>query len=80
MKIKPNVATSESGLIFNPATGDSFSCNGMASFILAAMKNGETEAQIKNFILEHYDVDTARLDRDWDDLIQQLKQANLLEV
>ena len=79
MKIKKNIATSENGFIFNPATGDSFSGNAMASVFLLAMKNGDTEAQIKQQIFEKYEVSAQQLNRDWDDWILQLKEANLLE-
>ena len=79
MKLKKNIATSESGFIFNPATGDSFSGNAMASYILLAMKNGDTEAGIKQNILQKYEVSPEQLDRDWDDWTVQLKEANLLE-
>jgi hypothetical protein len=80
MRIKKNIATSENGFIFNPATGDSFSGNTMASVILLAMKNGHTEAEIKQDILQKYDVNADQLNRDWEDWIVQLKKANLLEL
>lgn len=80
MKLKKIIATSENGFIFNPATGDSFSGNSIASMVLAAMKNGETEAQIKQNILNKYEVSAEQLDRDWEDWILQLKEANLLEL
>lgn len=80
MKLKKNIATSENGFIFNPATGDSFSGNAMASEILLAMKNGETEAQIKEHLLQKYEVSATQLNRDWEDWIVQLKEANLLEA
>jgi hypothetical protein len=44
------------------------------------MKNGETEVQIKQNILDKYEVSTEQLDRDWEDWILQLKEANLLEL
>ena len=80
IRIKKNIATSENGFIFNPATGDSFSGNGMASEILLAMKNGQQEVQIKQEILQKYEVSAEQLDRDWEDWIVQLKEANLLEI
>ena len=80
MKLKTNIATSENGFVFNPATGDSFSANTIASEILSAMQKGENEQQIKNTILEKYQVSPEQLERDWDDWLLQLKQANLLEV
>lgn len=79
MKIKKNIATSENGFIFNPATGDSFSGNAMATAILSAMKNNETEDEIKQDILDKYEVSAAQLNRDWEDWIMQLRGANLIE-
>ncbi len=79
MRIKKNIATSENGFIFNPATGDSFSGNAIASEIILAMKTGTTAEQIKQDLLAKYEVSTDQLDRDWEDWIVQLREANLLE-
>jgi hypothetical protein len=79
MKIKKNIATSENGFIFNPATGDSFSGNAMATAILSAMKNNEPDEQIRQSILEKYDVTAEQLNRDWEDWMIQLREANLIE-
>lgn len=80
MKIKSNIATSENGFIFNPATGDSFSGNGMAAVLLLAMKSGKSESEIKQDILNRYNVNQAQFDLDWEDWMIQLKEANLLET
>jgi hypothetical protein len=80
MKIKKNVATSENGFIFNPATGDSFTSNSIGSEIIEAMKRGESEQEIKSAIMEKYEVSAEQLNRDWEDWILQLKEANLLEA
>lgn len=80
MKIKSNIAVSDNGFIFNPATGDSFSSNTIGSEIVSAVKRGETEQQIKASILEKYEVSAEQLDRDWEDWVMQLKDANLLEA
>lgn len=80
MNIKKNIATSENGFVFNPATGDSFSANETAAEILLAMKNGETEQQIKQKLLDKYEVSQEQINRDWADWLQQLKEANLLDT
>jgi hypothetical protein len=80
MKLKSNIATSENGFIFNPATGDSFSGNNMAAQLLEAMKGGKTEAEIRQDILNRFDVSENQFDRDWDNWMLQLKEANLLEI
>lgn len=80
MKLKSNVATSETGFIFNPATGDSYTSNTLATTILALMKAGKSEQEIKQDIIDRYEVDIHQLNRDWDDWTQQLKEANLIET
>lgn len=80
MKLKTNIATSENGFIFNPATGDSFTSNAIAAEILGYMKSGGSEEEIKKKILENYDVEPNQLERDWDDYMLQLKEANLLDL
>ena len=80
MHLKKNIATSESGFIFNPTTGDSYSANPMAADILLKMKEGNSDETIKDFIKETYDVSSSQLEKDWDDFINQLRSANLLEI
>lgn len=79
MQLKKNIATSESGFIFNPTTGDSYSANPIASEIITLLKEGISTQNIKTQILERYDVSSAQLEKDWDDFINQLKYANILE-
>jgi hypothetical protein len=79
MYLKKNIATSESGFIFNPTTGDSYSANPIAAIILLKIKEGLSDESIKDFIKENYDVTASQLEKDWDDFINQLKVANLFE-
>lgn len=79
MPLKKNIATSESGFIFNPSTGDSYSANPVAAEILQLMKQGSNASSIKAHILSTYEVETLRLEQDWDDFMSQLKEANLLD-
>ena len=44
MKLEPNLATSEAGFLFNPATGDSFAANPLAADILARARAGQDAA------------------------------------
>jgi hypothetical protein len=79
MQLKKNIATSETGFIFNPSTGDSFSANPIAAEILVLLKEGNTIPQIKSKIIEKYDVENNQLEKDWDDFAAQLFEGNLLE-
>lgn len=80
MKLKKNIATSENGFIFNPSTGDSFSSNPIAAEILTLMKAGQSADDIKTDILSRYNVDRAQLERDWEDWVMQLRDANLIDL
>jgi hypothetical protein len=80
MKLKSNIATSENGFIFNPTTGDSFTSNPIAAEIITYLKAGENEDQIKSRLLNKYEVESKQLERDWDDYMLQLKEANLLTL
>lgn len=80
MHLRKNIATSESGFIFNPGTGDSFSANPIAAEILTYLKEGTPSSEIKKNILDRYDVEPGILENDWDDFYAQLKEANLLDI
>lgn len=79
MYLRKNIATSEAGFIFNPSTGDSYSANQVAAEILQLLKQGTGAIRIKEILLETYEVEPLRLEKDWDEFINQLKEANLLE-
>jgi hypothetical protein len=79
MKIKKHIAVSDSGVIFNGATGDSYSMNPIATEIFKLIKADLPEDQIKKSILEKFDVDSDRLEGDLYDFYAHLRQLNLLE-
>jgi hypothetical protein len=80
MKIKKNIASSETGFLFNPGTGDSFSANPVATDILQWMKENKSTSEIQQAVLEKYQVDKTQLMKDWDDFMIQLRDNNLLEA
>lgn len=80
MKLKKNIATSESGLIFNPGTGDSFSVNPIGNDILSKLKENITPEGITEYISSKYDIERMQLEKDLDDFISQLQDYNLLEL
>ena len=79
MRLKKNIASSESGFIFHPGTGDSFSANPIAADILLQLKDGTAPSEIKKNILDKYNVEANVLEKDWDDFNAQLREANLLD-
>lgn len=79
MKLKKNIATSETGLIFNPGTGDSFSVNNTGAEILSKLKEGKSHEEIIQFLLTKFDIEKTQIEKDMDDFISQLSDYNLLE-
>ena len=79
MKIYSNIAVSESGYLFNPMNGDSFSTNPVATDIVQLLKEGKNEDEIKKFLFDKYDVEKSTLDRDIDEFMQELKDYYLLD-
>ena len=79
MKIKKHIAISDSGVIYNGATGDSFSINPIATEIIGLIKSDLSENEIKLKLMEKYDTNPDRLDGDLYDFFSHLRQLNLLE-
>lgn len=80
MKIKSNVAISESGFLFNPANGESYSLNAIGIEIFNLMKEGKTYEEISKKILEQYTTDKDTFERDYNDFVNMLKQYQLIEA
>ncbi len=78
--LKKNIAVSESGFVFNPTTGDSFSLNNVGTEILRLMKDGKSEGDIKNTIRAWYDIDEETLEKDYYDFLKMLGQFKLLDA
>jgi hypothetical protein len=79
MKVKKHIAISDSGVVYNGSTGDSFSINPIGIDILNQIKNQQSEQAIKKSLLEKYDVTEERIEGDLYDFIVHLRQLNILE-
>ena len=79
MKFKKNIATSDTGFIFNPGSGDSFSSNQIGTDLLAFFKEDKTRVEIIRLICAKYEVEKIQFEKDLDDFITQLRDHNLLE-
>lgn len=78
-KVYDNLAVSESGFLFSPSTGESFTLNPIANMILHNLKIGKSTQEIKTAILEEFDIDSSSLDKDLDDFINQLINYKIVE-
>jgi len=78
MNIKSNIALSDSGFIFNPDTGESFTVNPLGASIISFLKEGKTVADITRELTEVYEIDANTLEKDTEDFLGLLKNFSLL--
>jgi hypothetical protein len=79
MKINNNVAISDSGFLFNPVSGESFSVNPVGAEIINMLKEEKSLEQISAKLHSQYNTDEATIEKDLYDYISILKQYNLIE-
>ena len=78
MQLQKNIAISESGFLFNPSSGDSFSINPIGNEVLQLLKLDKTMKEIIQEIEKKYDVERNMLEKDVEDFLNQLRENNLL--
>lgn len=76
-KIK-NLALSETGFLFDPATGNTFTLNESAIFILKALKNGLDQRRIADSLAAEFEVSGSQALEDVSDALLQLREAGLI--
>jgi len=79
MQINKNIAMSDSGFLFNPATGESYSLNATGTEMLNLIKAGKSANDIKALFLAKYDTDANTIDKDYQDFTEIIEQYNLSE-
>lgn len=80
MKLKENIAISESGFLFDPNTGESFSVNASGKEILNLISKGESLQSIEEKIVSNYEIDSSSFQRYIDDFSHSLRRFNLIET
>lgn len=79
MKINNNVAISDSGFLFNPVSGESFSVNPVGAEIINMLKEEKSLEQISKHLHAHYSTEETTIEKDLYDFVGILKQFNLIE-
>lgn len=74
-----NLAISDTGFIFDPFSGKTFTVNEVGMVIIQSLKNGEDVAFIQNRIMEEFDTTLDQLERDISDFLIQLKEQSLIQ-
>ena len=79
MQIRKNVAVSETGFVFNPTTGDSYSINQVGQEILSYLGEDKSQAEITSLMTTEYDIDEASFEKYYFDFISMLRQFELID-
>ncbi len=79
MQLNSNIAISDSGFIFNPGTGDSFSTNNVGLEIIRLLKENKKKEEIIKIIRNKFTVDESSLDKDLVDFLMMLQSYQLLK-
>ncbi|WP_456457212.1 HPr-rel-A system PqqD family peptide chaperone [Thermovibrio sp.] len=80
MGIIERLAISKDGFIFDPATGNSYTVNSTGLFILNLLREGKSEEEIVDALVENFDVSQDEAKRDLLDFLEQLRINGLLEA
>lgn len=72
------LAISDSGYIFDPASGNSFTANETALFIIANLKKGKSSEEIALALTEEYDVESGTAEQDTITVIELLRSNNMI--
>ncbi len=78
MQINKNIAISESGFIFNPSNGDSFSTNQVGLEIIRLLKDDKGKSEIVSELVNKFQTDSATLEKDLGDFFLMLRNFQLL--
>ncbi|NOR86138.1 MAG: PqqD family peptide modification chaperone [Bacteroidales bacterium] len=79
MKLKENIALSNSGFVFDSNTGDSYNLNSIGQDILNLLKESKTIDEIHDILIKEYEVDSGLLENSIYDFLSMLRQFNLLD-
>jgi PqqD family protein of HPr-rel-A system len=77
--IRKNIAISDSGFVFDPMSGESFSLNPVGLEIVQLIKSGRSNEEIFQIMTAKYDIEEENFERYYYDFLVTLKQLNLTE-
>ena len=78
MQLKENIVITDTGFVFDPDTGESFSVNPIGRELLEKLGQQLSAGEITEQITEKYDVDALRFQRYFDDFLIMLRHFNLV--
>jgi len=79
MKLKRNIALSESGFVYDPSTGESYSLNEQGIEILRLLQEEKSFPEISSTMVGQYEVNGVDFEKYYFDFLGMLRQFRLLE-
>ena len=79
MRIKKNIAISDTGFVFNPTTGDSYSINQVGQEILGYLSVAKSKDEITSLMTSEYEIEGPSFEKYYFDFISMLRQFELLD-
>ncbi|MFO7614470.1 MAG: PqqD family protein [Bacteroidales bacterium] len=77
--MKSNIALSESGFIFNPNTGESFTLNPVGQELFEMIRDGNDFTTIRKKFLDIYEVEESIFEKDYEDFVHLLHTYQMME-
>ena len=78
MQINKNIAISDSGFVFNPSTGDSFSTNQVGLEIIRLLKENKSKEELIKELVGIFSIDESTLEKDLGDFFMMLNSYQIL--
>ena len=78
-KLLSQLAVSESGFVFLPGSGETFTVNEVGRKILSGLQNGRTDEEIVEELCREFEVELSDARRDVEDFFAQLRHYRLLD-
>jgi len=79
MKVRKNIAVSDSGLVFNPENGESFSVNPIGVELTSLMREGKSFDEISALILKKYNTEKQVFEKDFHEFLDTLSNYGILD-
>lgn len=79
MKLKSNIAVSETGFAFDPTSGESYSINKVGQEILQQLKEGKSTEEITMAMTGEYEIDNASFEKYYYGFMGMLRQFQLID-
>jgi hypothetical protein len=79
MKLKKNIALSDTGFVFDPSTGNSFTVNPIGLEIISYLKEGRSPEEIRQAVTAKYETDGPGFEKDFADFMNMLQKLKLTD-